>query len=104
MALIDIYNAWRGEATTLKAKFIGACLLAAYNILNEDPGTENHANRLVWANAVIGGETADVEAKAVQHLRYAVASNATIQATGNDATDNDVQFVVNSQINIFATG
>lgn len=104
MALVDIYNAWRGEATTLRAKFIGACLKAAYDIHNEDPGTANHANRVTWANVILNGTTAQVEAAAMQHLRYAVASNATIQAAGDASTDNDVQYVVNSQINTFATG
>lgn len=104
MALADIYNAWRGESGLLKAKFIAACLVAAYNITQEDGGTANHVNRLAWANAVIYGTTAEVEAKALQHLRYAVASNATIQAAGDGATDSDVQFVVNSQIDTFATG
>ena len=104
MALVDIYNAWRGESGALKAKFVGACLKAAYDILNEDAGTANHANRVVWANVIVAGTMAEAEEKALQHLRYAVASNATIQAAGNDSADNDVQFVVNSQIDTFATG
>jgi len=104
MALVDIYNAWRGEAGLLKAKLVGAILSAAYAIVNEDAGTTNHVNRLAWANDILSGTVANVEAKAAEHLRYAVASNATISAAGNDATDSDVQFVVNSQIDIFANG
>lgn len=104
MALADIYNCWAGQSGLLKAKFLGACLVASYAILNEDAGTANHANRLAWANAILTGTVADVEAKAMQHLRYAIASNATLQAAGEAATDNDVQFIVNSQINTFATG
>ena len=104
MALADIYNCWAGQAGLLKAKFVGACLVAAYNILNEGVGTENHANRLTWANVVLNGTVAEVEEKVMQHLRYAIASNATLQAAGEGATDNDVQFIVNSQLNTFATG
>ena len=104
MALVDIYNCWAGQSGLLKAKFIGACLVAAYAIVNEDGGAENHANRLTWANAVLNGTISEVEAKAMQHLRYAIASNATLQSAGDAATDNDVQFIVNSQINTFATG
>ncbi len=104
MALVDIYNAWAGQSGLLKAKFMGACLKAAYNILNEDAGTSNHANRVTWANVILSGTVAEAEASALQHLRYAMASNATLQSAGDAATDNDVEFIVNSQINTFATG
>ena len=104
MALTDIYACWSAQSGTLRAKFIAACLKAAYAILNEDAGTSNHANRLIWANAVLNGTIAEVEAMASQHLRYGMASNASLQASCEASTDNDVEFVVNSQINIFATG
>lgn len=104
MALVDIYNCWTGESGTLRAKFVGACLKAAYNVVNEDAGTSNHANRLTWANAIIGGTRESVEAAAIQQLRYAMASNATIQSAGDAATDNDVEYIVASQLNTFATG
>ena len=104
MALVDIYNCWAGQSGLLKAKFIAACLKAAYDILNEDGGTANHANRLVWANVVLNGTVAEVEAAAMQHLRYAIASNATLQSVGDGATDNDVLYIVSSQLNTFATG
>lgn len=104
MALVDIYNCWAGQAGLLKAKFIGACLKAAYAISNEDAGTTNHANRLTWANAILNGTVAEVEAKAMQHLRYAIASNATLQSAGEAATDNDVEYIIASQIDTFATG
>jgi len=104
MALVDIYNCWAGQSGLLKAKFIGACLKAAYDIVNEDAGTSNHANRVTWANVVLTGTVAEVEAAAMQHVRYAIASNATLQSAGDAATDNDVQFIVNSQIDTFATG
>jgi hypothetical protein len=104
VALVDIYNCWSGQSGLLKAKFIAACLKAAYAIVNEDAGTTNHANRLTWANAILDGTVGEVEAAAMKHLRYAIASNATLQSAGDEATDNDVEYVVNSQINTFATG
>lgn len=104
MALVDIYNCWAGQEGLLKAKFLAACLKAAYAIRNEDAGTTNHANRITWANAVLNGTVAEVEAKAMQHLRYGIASNATLQSVGEAATDNDVEYIVASQIDIFATG
>ena len=103
MALVDIYACWLGETGTLRKKFVGACLKAAYDISNEDPGTANHVNRIAWADVVLSGTRDEVEQKAIEMLRYGVASNATIQAAGDAATDNDVQYVVNSQINILAT-
>lgn len=104
MGLVEIYNCWAGQSGLLKAKFIAACLKASYAIVNEDAGTSNHANRMTWATAVLNGTVAEVEALAFQHLRYAIASNATLQAAGDTATDNDVEFITNSQIDIFATG
>jgi len=104
MGLIDIYHCWSAQSGTLRAKFIAACLKASYDIKNEDPGTANHANRLTWANAVLFGTVLQVEEKAMQHLRYAMASNATLQSVCEAATDNDVQYIVNSQIDTFATG
>jgi hypothetical protein len=59
---------------------------------------------VTWATAILNGTVAEVEAKAMQHLRYAIASNATLQSALDAATDNDVQFIVNSQLNTFATG
>ena len=104
MALVDIYNCWLGESGTLRAKFIAACLKSAYDIINEDAGTTNHANRVTWANVILNGSRADVEEKAVQHLRYAMASNATLQAAGEAAADNDVLYIVSSQLDTMATG
>ena len=104
MALVDIYNCWAGQGGLLKAKFIGACLTSAYAVLNEDGGTTNHANRLIWANAILNGTVAEVEEKAMQMLRYAIASNSTLQSVGEAATDNDVLYITASQIDTFATG
>jgi hypothetical protein len=104
MDLVAIYNCWAGENGLLRAKFIGGCLKAAYAILNEDAGTANHTNRLAWANAVMFGTQAEVEAKAMQHLRYGIVSNATLQSVGGEATTNDVEYIIASQIDIFATG
>jgi len=72
---------------------------AAYDILNEDAGTANHANRVIWANQTL----ADAKSKAEQ-MMWGLVTNATIAAAGDAATDNDIQFVVNSYINSFAQG
>lgn len=83
-------------------RWLGACLVAAYAILNEAAETENHADRLVWANVMLGTDAAAVQAKVTAMMKYAIASNATLQADPVGASDNDIQFIVNSQINIMA--
>ena len=70
---------------------------AAYNVLNEDPATANHANRIVWANSVL----ASPERMASLEMSL-VVQNATIQTQGDNATDNDLQFVVNGLVDQYA--
>lgn len=102
--LVELYNLWKADGGALTARFIGACLVAAHQISGEDPGTPNHVNRVLWANAILSGVEATVTAKATEILRYAIASNATLQSQGAGVTDNDVQFIVNGLIDTFATG
>jgi len=101
MAYLDLYNTLVADVGNhvLWRKAFVACLKAAADIRNEDAGTANHANRLIWAQAV----EQDPEAK-TREMRYRIMENATVQAAPTEATDNDVQFVVNSLIDDFATG
>lgn len=101
MAYADLYNtlvADIGNHPLWRQAFVAA-LKAAADIRNEDPGTPNHANRLTWAVSVEQDPAA-----AARQMRYRIMENATIQSNPTGATDNDVQFVVNSLINDFATG
>lgn len=98
MALKELYDAYQLENDFWK-QVAGACMNASRDIENEDPGTSNHANRLLWAAAA----RVNPKAKAREMLVY-VLDNATIAADVENATDNDVQFVVNSLIDTFATG
>ncbi len=99
--LIDIADLFV-NGNVLKKRILGACLQAAWDIQNESAGTDNHENRLIWANAVLSG--VDEARSCADDLVGLVLSNATIQASGEDATDNDVQFVVNSLIDTVADG
>ena len=81
---------------------LGACVKGAWNIRNEDAGTANHANRLAWAAAILADKTMGRD-KALE-IYGLVLSNAAIQADPDNATDNDVEFVVNSFIDTVATG
>ena len=94
--LLEIYNL-RYEAVNLKNRTTAAIAKAATDVLNEDPGTANHANRLVWAGSALDNATAMAE-----RMMWGVLSNATIQANGESSTDNDIQFVVNSLIDSYA--
>jgi hypothetical protein len=98
MALLDVYHAYEGAGFFLK-RVAGACLEAAGDIRVEDPGTSNHANRIIWMNEV----HADALIKGRDMLPR-ILDNATVALNPEAATDNDIQFVVNSLINEFATG
>ena len=75
----------------------GACMVASRDIKNEDPGTTNHTDRLIWAASV------DENAKSMAvSMLVDVLSNTTIAADVDGATDTDVQFVVNSLIDTYA--
>jgi len=93
------YLAHAGHLDNFTYQVAGACLRAAYDIENEDAGTANHANRLAWASAARLNPKATARA-----LVPRVLDNATIAADVENAVDSDVQFVVNSLIDEFATG
>lgn len=90
MALLDIYNLLY-EDSTLKARIIGASFLAAVNIELEDPGTPDHAARLALAQSILD----DPRVGMIAFLKH-VAANPEVQTKAADATDNDLQFIVNS--------
>jgi len=81
-----------------------AVVTAAVSIQNEDPGTADHANRLRWANWAIPNSSV-----AWQAFAWPVANNPSIVAavtadpSGQTVADSDVQFVVNSYVEIVIT-
>jgi hypothetical protein len=105
MTLISIGNSWSFDpATDTFKKFIAACLVAAKDILAEPSNTSNHANRVIWAQG-LQGETDELVFKRVHRIiRLAISSNAVFQADPTGLTDNDIQFIVNSFIDVVATG
>lgn len=96
-----LYYIWQNaiSAERLWRQAYVAIRKAAIAIENEGGGTANHANRATWATAA----KADPDSK-VNEMKASILDNATIAADPNGATDNDVQFVVNSLIDSFATG
>ncbi len=105
MALLDIGNAWNYDpATDTFKKFLGACLVAANAILNESGSAGNHANRIIWAHAILSQDVVSVLARVQQIIRLAAATNATFQGDPTGQNDGAVQFIVNSLIDTVAVG
>lgn len=98
MSLLQISQACRGEGTLLR-RVEGTCLTTAAYIRIEDPATTNHENRLVWAAKVKANRKAMAREMLAKTLE-----NPTLAANPEGATDGDVQYVVNSLIDTFATG
>ena len=93
---IEIWNLYNDA--TLKTRTAVACMKAAADVINEDPGTSAHAARLAWAEVAFADPI-----KAAQEAMWSVVSNATIAANGEKNTqDSDIQFVVNSYVNTLA--
>lgn len=100
MAYVDEYDLFATTTNDLHKKAARAIDKAARDVINEDPGTENHAVRYVWACRV-RQHPDNIIAEAHQWMP-AVLDNATVAAAGNAATDNDVQFVVSGLVNTMA--
>lgn len=100
--LTEIAQIYELESGPLFSRWRAACLLRASLILDEDAGTTNHANRLIWAGEVLGG--ADLDTKAREMNRRGIATNATYQTKKDTATDSEIEYIVSEQVNTFATG
>lgn len=94
--LAELYNL-RFTSAGLKNRTVAAIAKAAQDVLNESDQTANHTARVAWAKLAL----ADAPAMAEKML-WGLLSNATIAGDGEAATDNDIQFVVNSLIDTFA--
>jgi hypothetical protein len=76
-----------------------AVVTAAGQIINEDPATPDHSNRIAWANWAMPNSNI-----ASYSFAWPVASNPAIVAavtadpSGSTVADSDVQFVVNSNL------
>jgi len=99
MAYLELAKAWCRLDTNLQYQIAGACLSCTADILAEDVGTENHANRVIWANKVRVDPYTQSKAFLID-----VCSNPTIAAALPTAADADVKFVVASFINTYANG
>lgn len=102
--LLEIYDVLLSDSSQeLRNRVMSQVLVSANYILNEDPGTANHINRLAWAQAAL--LSSDALRSASAKLYIGVCTNPTIQGSGNDASDNDIAYVVASLIDtVYAAG
>ena len=111
MGYVEINKASQGSSDFMR-QIVVAMVTAAQDIRNEDPGTANHTERLAWAEKVGGAVGAS---RMAEKWRWRVLENATIRTSlatlpdpNPDAldvgpvSDSDIQFVVNSLIQVFA--
>jgi len=85
-------------------RVLGACLLKAGVILSEDPQTANHANRLIWANAILSQDQQAVFRRAREMKNYALATNADVQFDPANVTDADLTGAVEDGLAVLANG
>jgi hypothetical protein len=99
MSTYTVSYAIRYGIPSIQQQIEVAVITAAQAILNEDPATPDHANRIAWANWANQNSS-------VAWLPFAwpVAMNPSIQASveadpsGQSVKDSDIQFVVNSNV------
>lgn len=97
--LATIGNFYNVRSGALFERFLGGVLHQIVSILAEAPEIENHAARVVWANAQLAKTEDELTAEARVHFRVAIAGNAAIQASLDACSDGDIDYVVSTQIN-----
>lgn len=85
---LELYN--NSNSSELNNRVQMACLKIAVDVQNEDPGTSNHASRLVLANRVVNGSGLPSRVVALLALR-----NPALQVAS--PTDSDIDFTVSQQ-------
>lgn len=102
MAYVDEYNLMADATNDLHKKFARAIDKAARDVLSEAGSTANHAARAVWAKTI--RRHPDRVIDEAHRWMPRLLDNSTVAAAGNEAADNDVQFVVDGLVDTFARG
>ena len=97
MAYVDIHAGATVPDHVLRKQTAVALHKAAVDVMNEDPATAEHSQRMAWARRVLD----DPEGWAAKVI-WKVMENAAIQAAPTTSSDGDVQFVVNSMVNLIS--
>ena len=87
--------------SALRNRVTTACIVAAEVIMNEDGGTSNHANRLVWAAAVFAGPASEANR---MFMAVLAANKDVAVAQIQSASDAAIQTNVDDHVDLFATG
>lgn len=85
------------EDTRFHAKLQMALWIAAVDVLNDSNAS---APRRQWANRTLRGAA---DADAMRRVAIRASANATIGAAGINASDSDIQFVVNGMVDELAS-
>lgn len=96
MATLEEINIVKHDAT-LRSRIESALDKTATDIIYEDLGTANHAERILWAKDVL---YSDIDM--VSKMMGLLVQNASLQNSGNDASDNDILFIVASYVDEFS--
>ncbi len=100
MAYTDIYTAATDDTHVLRKQCAVACYKAALDVINEDPETANHGNRLAWARKIT--QDANAPTQAAARWVWALFADATIRDNPTTASDATVQNAVNGILNTMA--
>lgn len=90
--MANIYN-----SKALQDRVTGALITYCVTVFMEDPGTTNHANRMLLV-AMVNKDLRSV----VMRFMTALAYNSTVQTQGNDVTDSTILGIVSGSWDSFA--
>ena len=91
------YQILAQQRSVIQSRCLIAILKYAVYIINEDPGTANHANRLIWAKAaVLNPDGASSSAMAN------VLGNQQFLDNENNITDAQIQSITEQYVNNFS--
>lgn len=95
MSAYDYLKLWqlKYQTATLRKRIEGACLKIANDIINEAASTPNHLQRIVWAKNIFFAPGRQIDI-----LINPVILNPAIYAAGELCTDDDIEFVISSEI------
>jgi hypothetical protein len=103
MAYTAEFDLFSDQTNDLHKKVARAISIAVVAVLNEDPGTADHIERLEWARG-LRASGPDALLPEAHRWMLRILENSDIQSGGNASPDNDVQFVINGLVTTMAQG